>query len=207
MKVTLRLKQLAVSFGLLALSATGYAVEQKLDTSLPDSRLYSSKSIILAANEADGVSAKSSDAQVKPAAEFEPPLISGSNMHKYLGLGTIALAVATAVTAPEEGCEGAGCPPNPPRDTTGIHAQLAYATVGLAAATIATGLVTHWDDFSLEDGWTDPDNLHVLLGVTGAAMMAYAVQQSASKTTGQVSHAGLAEAGALGMLVAIKLTW
>ncbi|MFA6015011.1 MAG: hypothetical protein WC742_08070 [Gallionellaceae bacterium] len=205
MKVTLRLKKLAVGFGLLVLSATSFAVEQKLDTSLPDSRLYSSKSIILAANEVDAVSPKSSDNHVKPATEFEPPLISGSNMHKYLGLGTIALAVATAMTAPEE-CESAGCD-SIPRDTTGTHAQLAYATVGVAAATIASGLLTHWDDFSLEDGWTDPDNLHVLLGVTGAAMMAYAVQQSASVKTGQASHAGLAEAGALGMLVAIKLTW
>ena len=111
------------------------------------------------------------------------------------------------ITAPGEGCEH-NCNPatQPPRDVNGTHAQLAKATVAMAAATIVSGLITHWDDFSLEDGWSDPDNLHVLLGVTGAALMAYAVNKSANSSV-PVSHAGIAELGALGMLVAIKLTW
>jgi hypothetical protein len=68
-------------------------------------------------------------------------------------------------------------------------------------------LIVHWDDFHLEDGLTDPDNLHVLLGLTGAAAMAVATANSAKVKTGTASHAGLAMAGAAGMVVAIKLTW
>jgi hypothetical protein len=108
------------------------------------------------------------------------------------------------VTAPE-GCEH-NCAANTPRETNGTHAKLAKATVAMAAATIATGLIGHWNDFHLEDGITDPDNLHVLLGVTGAALMAYAVNKSMHSST-EVSHAGIAEMGALGMVAAIKITW
>ena len=85
-------------------------------------------------------------------------------------------------------------------------AKPAKATIAMAYATIATGLLAHWDDFHLEDGITDPDNLHVLLGVTGAALMAYAVNKSKNSSV-PVSHAGIAELGALGMVAAIKITW
>lgn len=136
---------------------------------------------------------------------FEPPLLSRNNAHLYLGLATIVAAVATAVTAPSS-CDQ-NCPnPAPPREVNGTHAQLAQATIGLAAATIATGILAHWDDFYLEDGINDPDNLHVLLGVSGAALMAYAVNKSLSSSV-KVSHAGEAELGAALMLVGIKLVW
>jgi hypothetical protein len=88
----------------------------------------------------------------------------------------------------------------------GRHATLAKATVAMAAATIATGLYAHWHDISLEEGLSDPDNLHVLLAGTGALLLAYAANMSANSST-PVNHAGIAEAGALGMVVAVKLTW
>jgi hypothetical protein len=164
---------------------------------------------MLAANETDVLVKKPGAAKpvTAPKPEFVPPLLTGSNTHLALGLATIVAAGLTAVTAPDSGCENncAGYV-QPPRDVNGAHAKLAKATVALAAATIATGLLVHWDDFHLADGWSDPDNLHVLLGVTGAALMAYAVNKSANSTV-PVSHAGLAELGALGMIVAIKLTW
>lgn len=202
MKVTVRL---AAAVCCAVLSSTVGAVEQGLNLSLPAEVAQASRTIVLAAN--DTAAGKGGDKAGIPAAAapFEPPLWSGSNAHKYLGLGTIALTGLTAMTA-SEGCER-NCVANQQRDMNGTHAKLAYATTAFAAATIATGLYTHWDDFSTEDGWTDPDNLHVLLGVAGAALMAYAVQKSASQSTGQVSHAGTAIAGAAGMLVAIKLTW
>jgi hypothetical protein len=147
-----------------------------------------------------------SNAQLtEPSPAFEPPLWSRNNAHLYLGLATIVAAVATAATAP--GSCDQNCPnPAPPREVNGTHAQLAQATIGLAAATIATGIWAHWDDFYLEDGITDPDNLHVLLGVSGAALMAYAVNKSLSSSV-KVSHAGEAELGAALMLVGIKLVW
>ncbi len=211
MEVNLRVRQLVAGMCLAVLAGTGYAAESAIDLAPPASRYFTRdvKSFMLAENDTGVVKSdagvaksKNNTAPVAPAAEFEPPLFSGSNAHKFLGLGTIALAAATAMSGPE--CEG-GCGTKP-REVNGTHAQLAKATVAMAAATIATGLIYHWDDFNLEDGITDPDNLHVLLGVAGAALMAVAVQKSATSSV-PVSHAAMAEAGALGMLVAIKLTW
>jgi len=164
----------------LALSA-GIAAAETLDLSLPKSHHFSSEArpFLLAANDADVSKVKENISTVTPAAEFEPPFFSGSNAHKYLGIGTVVLAGLTAMSAPE-GCEDNCTGTQPPRDRNGTHAQLAKATVAMAAATIATGLYAHWDDFSLEDGWSDPDNLHVLLAVAGATLMAYAVNKSAS---------------------------
>jgi hypothetical protein len=203
---------LAVGALLLAWASAGQAQQDALDLSLPSqSYVQNAGAFMLAANETDVLVKKQDGAPAVAAAPqqpYEPSLWSGSNAHMYLGLATIATAFATAATAPGEGCEH-NCPPvsqQPPRETNGTHAKLAKATVALAAATIATGLWAHWDDFYLEDGITDPDNLHVLLGVTGAALMAYATNKSA-KSAVPVSHAGIAELGALGMVVAIKLTW
>lgn len=207
MAVDLRLRHVVAGVCLAALAGTGYAAESTLDLTLPASRFYTQdkSSFMLAANDTDAVIVRENIAPVTPAAEFEPPLISGSNAHKYLGLGTVVLAGLTAISAPE-GCEDNCVASTAPRDVNGAHAQFAKATVAMAAATIATGLFTHWDDFSLEEGWSDPDNLHVLLGISGAALMAYAVNKSANSAV-PVSHAGIAELGALGMVVAIKLTW
>jgi hypothetical protein len=190
------------------LLGAGVAVADTLDLSLPKNQLLadSSRPFLLAANDdADLSKVKANIASVIPAAEFDPPFFSGSNAHKYLGIGTVVLAGLTAMSAPE-GCENNCTGTTAPRDRNGSHAQFAKATVAMAAATIASGLYAHWDDFSTEDGWSDPDNLHVLLGITGAALMAYAVNKSASSDV-PVSHAGIAELGALGMVVAIKLTW
>lgn len=194
---------------MLAWTGLAGAQEAPLDLTTPaQAYAQSAMPMMLAANDSM-VTTETSSNIVKPAQEpFEPALISGSNAHLALGLATIAAAVATASTAPGEGCE-TNCPPPsqlPPRETNGTHAKLAKATVALAAATVATGLIYHWDDFSFEDGLTDPDNLHVILGVTGAALMAYATAKSAASST-PVSHAGIAEMGALGMAVAIKITW
>lgn len=163
------------------------------------------ESFKLAANETDSMPNKSGSAAPEiRKSEFEPSWLTGGKAHQYLGLGTIVLAGLTAATAPE-GCES-NCSANTPRETNGTHAKLAKATVAMAAATITSGLLAHWDDFHLEDGISDPDNLHVLLGVTGAALMAYAVNKSMHSST-EVSHAGIAEMGALGMVAAIKITW
>lgn len=209
MKITGRLGQLLSAVCLAAMAGTGYAAEQSFDLSLPAGSIYAqeSRSFMLAANDADLVKANNNIAPVTSAAEFEPPLISGSKVHQYLGLGTIVLAGMTMLTAPGEGCEtNCAAVAQAPRDVNGTHAQLGKATAVMALATVASGLITHWDDFSTEDGWSDPDNLHALLATAGAVLMAYAVNKSANSTT-PVSHAGLAEMGALGMLVAIKLTW
>ncbi len=203
MAVDFRLRQLAAGVCLAALAGTGYAAESTLDLTLPASHFYTqdTASFMLAANDTDVAKTKAETVQATPSAEFEPKLLSGSKIHQYLGIGTVALAGLAFATHIHP------ADPNGPRDVSGTHAQLGKATAVMALATVATGLYAHWDDFNLEDGWSDPDNLHVLLAATGAALMAYAIEKSASQSMGTVNHAAMAELGAVGMIVAIKLTW
>ncbi len=210
MQVNHRFRILLAGGMLLAWAEVVSAQEAPLDLSTP-AQSYAQRAmpLMLAANDSV-LTARKQPVAPLPQPEFDPPLISGSNVHLALGVATIAAAVATAMTGPEGyECETGPClPPSqqPPRETDGTHAKLGELTAILAIATVASGLVTHWDDFHLEDGLTDPDNLHVILGVTGAALMAYAVNKSANSTE-PVSHAGIAELGALGMIVGIKMTW
>lgn len=144
----------------------------------------------------------------KPAPDFREPIFTLNKTHKFLGISTIVAAAATAMTAPGEACE-TNCPPpsqQPPRNRTGTHAKLARATVALATAAIITGIAAHWDDIHLDNGITDPDNLHALLGITGAFLMQAAVNKSAGSAV-PVAHAGEAELGALLMVAGIKMVW
>ena len=222
MKLNFKVRNIAASISLAALSGMVYADDTVVNLALPTaasfytnnfqslkSRSFNSSAYLLAANEGDVVQGQASVTPVTPAAEFKPPLFSGRKAHQYLGLGTVVLAGLTAMTAPSgEGCDN--CPPAsqpPPRQTSGTtHTRLARATAAMAVATVMTGLLYHWDDFHMEDGWTDPDNLHAMLGTAGALLMLYAVDKSA-KSTVPTSHAGTAELGAVAMVVAIKLTW
>jgi hypothetical protein len=148
--------------------------------------------------------AAASDAVLAPPAKL--PLFTGSDVHKYLGLGTVVLVGLTAATAPGGGCEH-NCTNNTPRQTSGTtHTRLARATAAMAAATVTSGLLVHWDDFHLKDGLSDPDNQHVLLGLAGSILMLYAVNKSMHSTV-PTQHAVFAEVGGAAMAVAIKLTW
>lgn len=197
-----RLGQLAAIIFLAAWASSASAADNALDLTLPASKYYrqDANSFLLAQNDANVINAKSEAAAVAPASQFEPKLFSGSKIHQYLGVGTAVLAGMTFMTH----IHPVG---DVPRDVNGTHAELGKAAAAMALATVVSGLIVHWNDFSLEDGWKDPDNQHVFLGITGAALMAYAVNKSMNTSTGQVNHAGLAELGALSMVVAIKLTW
>jgi len=202
------IKSLSVAVCLATLSGTALAQEAAYDLPLTSSAYVKDyESFKLAANDTEPTSVKKSSAAPEiRKSEFEPATFSGSNAHKYLGLATIVGAALTGVTAPDDNeCETGGCVQQP-RQTNGTHAKLARATVALAAATVVTGLVAHWDDFHLEDGITDPDNMHALLGTAGMLTMAYAVSKAADPYNSN-GHAGKAIAGAVLMAVAIKITW
>lgn len=222
--MSFKVRNMAAGICLTVLSGMVYAEDTATNLALPTdasfytnnfrslkSQSFNSKTFMLAANEGDAAvqSLAGVTPAITPAAEFSPPWMSGRKAHQYLGLGTVVLAGLTALAAPGEGCEQ-NCPPvsqQPPRQTSGTtHTRLARATVAMAAATVMTGLLYHWDDFHFEDGFTDPDNLHAMLGTAGALLMLYAVDKSA-KSTVPTSHAGTAELGAAAMVVAIKLTW
>lgn len=209
MRGCMNMKGLAAGICLSAWAMGANAQDNLVDLAYPSSAYTKDlPSFVLAANDTQQAKASSKQAPVATNSDFKESWLTGNKVHQYLGLATIIAAVATAGSAPGEGCE-TNCPPPsqlPPRETNGRHAKLAQATVNLAAATILTGLIYHWDDFALEDGIGDPDNLHVLLGVGGALTMAYAVQKSRQSDV-PISHAGIAELGALAMAVGISLTW
>jgi hypothetical protein len=141
------------------------------------------------------------------APPFKPPWLTGSDVHKFLGLGTLLAVGLTAVTAPGEGCEKNCSASTEPRRTSGTtHTRSARTAAALAGATVATGLLVHWDDFKLQDGFRDPDNQHVLLGLIGAGLMLYAVNKS-MKSAVPTQHSAYAEIGGAAMAVAVKLTW
>jgi hypothetical protein len=132
--------------------------------------------------------------------DVKTPWISTSKVHEYLGVATLISTVATALTAPNS-CH-TNCS-NQPAPTHGTHQTLGRTTGALALATVATGFMFHWKDMHLfEDGLSDPDTQHWLLAGTGALVMADAITKAPAK-----NHAAQAEAGAVMMLVAIKLAW
>lgn len=162
-----------------------------------------SRSYVLAMNDAGGTGGQASAATTTQAKEFEPPLFSGSNVHKYLGLGTLALVVATVVAPkPAEIEDRAPTQAELDEQDRSAHARIGRAAALFGAATATTGFLAHWDDFHLEDGWSDPDNLHALLGTAGALAMMAAISQAP-----EGGHAGTGMLGGVAMGVAIKLTW
>ena len=162
---------------------------------------------LLATNEVDAPGVHTEITPVTPVAEFKPPLMSGRKIHQYLGLGTAMLAGLTVIAAPDQGSDQGSPSQQSPRQTSGTtHTRLARATAAMAIATVMTGLVVHWNDIHWEDPFTDPDKLHARLGAAGALLMLYAVNKSAHSTV-PTSHAGIAELGAVAMVVAIKLNW
>lgn len=198
-----------VALYLTVLSGTAFAQDAAIDLpQLSSTYIKDQESFRLAANGRETLVKKSGSAPpVFKKSEVEPEIFSGSNAHKYLGLATIVGVALTAVNKPPENeCESASCPPPEPRDTRNAHASYARATVVLAAAAVTTGLIAHWDDFHFEDGITDPDNLHALLGAAGMLTMAYAVSK-ASDPNSSNGHAGKGIAGAVMMAAAIKITW
>lgn len=207
MKCNVRFRSIAASACLAALSGTAYAGDAAQDIAIPSiASTYTkgSKSYMLALNDAAAAQKQTgAAASVTQASEFEPPLFSGSNAHKYLGLGTLALVVATALAPKPAEVEGRA-PTQAELDAmdSSKHAKLGRAAATLAAATVTTGLLAHWDDFHLEDGMSDPDNQHALLGTAGALAMLFAVSQAPGG-----GHAGVGMAGGVAMGVAIKLTW
>jgi len=215
------IKNIAVGLCLAVLAGAAHAGDAALNLAVPSdtavSRNGDLQSYMLAQNDVSATSATQDNATQNVASaapakqvEFSEPLYSLNKVHKHLGESTIIAALLTAATAPGDGGCETNCPAQttqPPRQRNGTHAKLARATVALASAAIFTGILTHWDDIHPGDGLTDPDNLHALLGITGALLMVKAVNKSAGVAYGTSSHAVQAELGAALMAIGIKLEW
>lgn len=170
---------LAASTGLLASGSWA----EPLDLSLPG---YESQPLVLAVNESDAPQAKRKSPQALHV-DFKEPAFSPEKFHQYLGLTTVGLVALAAIS---------------PKEEDGIHEYFATAAAVTGSATVANGLIFHWEDFHFEDGFTDPDYLHMMFGTLGAMLMVAAVSQAP-----EGGHAGLGIAGGAAMATAIKITW
>lgn len=200
MKNNIKFAGIAVTFCMAMMSEGAWAGDSMLSLATPSARFYTPeiRSYMLAENAQEAPQGTS--ATMATPAQYEPPLWTTGNAHKYLGLGTLALVAATAL-APKPGeCESASCPPVV--DTSGPHQTLGRAAAAMAAATVVSGLMFHWNDVHIADGLTDPDNLHALLGTAGALLMLAAVS-----TAPAGGHAGEGILGGVAMGAAVKITW
>ena len=119
-------------------------------------------------------------------AGLEPlPWHERNNLHKYLGLGSIAFAGLTFLS---------------PKTENGPHEYFARGAAALGVAAVATGVFAHWDD--IDASWRNPDTQHAVLGTLGTLGFLAAVAQG-----GKGNHAAFGALGAVSMAVSIKLTW
>jgi len=122
---------------------------------------------------------------------FEEDWLTANKVHKYLGIGSITLAILAAIV------------PKPPKDNPddGNHKQLAEGAALLGGAAVATGLMFHYDDI-FNYGASDPDNLHATYATLGAIGFALAVSDAP-----EAQHVGYGVLGAVLMTIGIKYTW
>jgi len=132
-----------------------------------------------------------------PRVSKEKGLFTGKRIHQYLGFGSLAFAIAAAAAAPET--EGAI---KPSRSKVNTHRALGITAAALGGAAIANGFYVHGDDFNLDNGWMDPDNMHVLLAILGTAGYVTALA-----TNGKGVHAAAGASGAALMGLGIALEW
>ena len=110
--------------------------------------------------------------------------------HKYLGYGTILLAGITAVSNSEEN----------------FHESAAYATAAGAISTVVTGYLAHGQRFDTHQSLLSRDNLHIVLGTLGAAILTTAV--AIADDGKESSHSGLGVTGGVLMtLGVIDIKW
>ncbi len=97
--------------------------------------------------------------------------------HKYIGYGTILMAGLTAVSSSSES----------------FHEAAAYLTAGGAVSAVATGYLAHRSRLNLRYGIFTGDNLHIILGALGAAILTTAVITADGGD--ESSHSGMGIAG------------
>lgn len=119
--------------------------------------------------------------------EYKDRWFTANNAHKWLGIGSLALATAAALA---------------PKSEDGAHHELAQASVAVGALAVASGLTFHYEDLSAKGFFSNPDNLHAMLTSLGVLGYAIAVDKG-----GEGGHAGIGIAGAVFMIAGIKMTW
>ncbi len=129
--------------------------------------------------------AESSNEEKRPLFKSRP--VTLNKVHKYLGYASMVSAVLTGLS---------------PKTAGGPHELFGTAAAAFGVTAVLSGFAFHYEDINLSGGFSDPDNLHMLLGILGTA--GYAVAVNSGEKGG---HGGPGTLGALSMAMAIKLTW
>jgi len=188
-RLTILACALAATLPLFAASA----VANELDLNLSPI-LSVDDSILLAQADAEASTALYA---ADPRVSQEKSLLSGKRIHQYLGFGSLLFAGLAAVTATDS--EGGAQVSSSKKN---LHRAMGLTAAALGGAAIANGFYVHQDDFNLDNGWLDPDNMHVLLAIAGT--LGYAIAVS---TKGKGIHAGAGAGGAALMGLGIVLEW
>ncbi|MDX8387986.1 MAG: hypothetical protein R8M46_05565 [Ghiorsea sp.] len=137
-----------------------------------------------------------------PDSAFEKPAFTENNLHMYLGLASLAMGGLAGITAPDSA---------DPDLLNSVHFKAAKLSWQLGAAAVGTGFYTHWDDFHIEDGLFDRDNLHILLGLAGTIGYYLAVKGAVDEYNDigypSSDHASKGIFGGAAMITAIAVTW
>ncbi len=200
-------KQIIAMLLAASFAASAYAQDEYQPTLTElDLSIELSPGPLLASN---GEIGKASSVPNIPDSAFTKPAFTANNLHMVLGLASLAFGGLTAVSAPE------GYDPDL---LNTVHYKAAKLSWQLGAAAIGTGLWTHWDDFHLEDGLLDRDNLHVILGTLGVIGYYLAVKDAVDQYNEQTAagvrigypnsdHSSAGVFGGAAMLTAIVITW
>ena len=178
---------------LCCLLAAGPVAAGSLDLSVPNDPFYESTPSSYSWQLASTDSSADMGAQnagltfTKDNEQYEESWLTGSKAHQYMGLGALALVALAAVS---------------PKEENSAHEYFATAATVLAAGAATTGFIYHWEDFHFEDGFTDPDNLHMMLGLLGTIAMVAAVSEAP-----EAGHSGPGILGGVAMGAAVKITW
>ncbi len=117
---------------------------------------------------------------------YKDRLITANKLHKYMGIGSLGAALLTTAT---------------PKEEDGAHEALGQTAAALGIGAIITGLIFHWDDIDLGNGFSDPDNLHLALTTLGTLGFVAAVGEAPE------GHVGSGIGGAVSMAIGIKMVW
>lgn len=139
------------------------------------------------AKESPAAEEKSESKTQDDVSEYKDRWFTANKTHKWLGIGSLALAVASVIA---------------PKEEDGAHHELAQGAAVLGGLAAATGLVFHYDDLSGKKFFSNPDNWHAILTTLGAVGYAIAVDQG-----GETGHAEAGVAGMVFMIGGIKMTW
>ncbi len=117
---------------------------------------------------------------------YKDRLITANKLHKYMGIGSLGAALLTTAM---------------PKEEDGAHEALGQTAAALGFGAVITGLIFHWDDIDLGNGFSDPDNIHLALTTLGTLGFLTAVGEAPE------GHAGPGVGGAVSMAIGIKMVW